>query len=244
MKKLLKRTCFIIIILLPMATFAHFMFFPQETRCILISFSNFERTKNLYYSKTTSSEQLQKLLALQKAAETKCKFFWRENAILDYKMIYCNNEKEYNKYGNYGTPATTQRKLGAYVVLNSEGLDENVIAHELSHTILYNQLGWYKATFKIPTWFEEGLAMQVDDRERYAIDSVQMEKENGIVLPKVETIATGSQFYSGSSETIRTNYITSKYVVQEWLKTHSLSKFIKKMNNGDGFEAAYKESNK
>ncbi len=242
MKKLLKRTCFLIIVLLPLATFAHFMFFPQETRCIFISFSNFERTKNLFYSKTTNSEQLQKLLALQKAAETKFKLFWGENAILDYKIIYCNNEKEYNKYGNYGTPAATQRKLGAFVVLSSDGLDEQIMAHEISHTILYNKIGWYKTIHKIPTWFEEGLAMQVDDRERYAIDSVQINMEKGLVLPNIETIATGSQFYSGRSETIRTNFITSKYVVHEWLKTHSLSKFIQKMNNGDGFEAAFKES--
>ncbi len=243
MKKLLKRTIILTTVLLPLMTFAHFMVFPQETRCMFISFSDLKKTGNLYYSNSTDAMQLEQLLSLKATAEKKFKSFWGKEEPFNYKIIFCNTEALYNKYGNPGTPATTQRKLGAYVVLSGEGLDENIIAHELSHTILYNQIGWYKASFKIPTWFEEGLAMQVDDRERYAIDSVQIKMKNGLVLPNVNSIATGTQFYNGNSEAIRINYVTSKYVVHEWLKTHSLKLFIQKMNNGDGFEAAFKQSN-
>jgi hypothetical protein len=242
MKKLLKRTFIIVVVLLPLMTFAHFIVFPQETRCIFISFSNFEHKQNVYYSKTTNATQLENLLQLKKAAEDKVKNFWIENTLSDYTLIYCNSEKDYDKYGTAGTPATTQRKLGAFVVLSKEGVDEQIIAHEITHTILYNHIGWYKAIFKIPTWFEEGLAMQVDDRPKYAIDVLQTKINNGLTIPDVSTIATGAKFYTGDDDAITLNYATAKYVIHEWLKTHSLSLFIKKMNDGDSFEKAYKES--
>ncbi len=240
MKKLLKRTLIIIVILLPLMTFAHFMVFPQETRCIFISFSNFEHKQNVYYIKTT--KQVENLFQIKKAAEEKVKNFWKENELPDYTLIYCDSEKEYDKYGTPGTPATTQRKLGAYVVISNEGVDEQIIAHEITHTILYNRIGWFKAITKIPTWFEEGLAMQVDDREKYAIDSLQVKINNGLKLPNVSNIANGSQFYSGDDNTITLHYTTAKYVLSEWLKTHSLVLFIQKMSKGEGFEKAYNES--
>jgi hypothetical protein len=242
MKKLLKRTLIITVVLLPLMTFAHFMVFPQETRCILVSFSNFEHKQNVYYSKTTTLAQLENLFQLQKVAENKVKSFWKENALLDYTLVYCNSEKKYDKYGTPNTPATTQRKLGAYVVLSSDGVDEQIIAHEITHTILYNHIGWYKAIYKIPTWFEEGLAMQVDNREKYPIDSLQGKINEGFILPDISTIATGKQFYTGDDDTVTLHYITAKYIIHEWLKTHSFSLFIKKMKNGDGFERAYEHS--
>jgi hypothetical protein len=244
MRKLLKRTFIITLVLLPLMTFAHFMVFPQETRCILISFSNFEKKGNVYYSKTTTVEKLENLFQLQKVAEDKVKSFWGENALLGYTLIYCNSEKDYNKYGTPNTPATTQRKLGAYVVLSNEGVDEQMIAHEITHTILYNHLGWYKAITKIPTWFEEGLAMQVDDREKYSIDSLQTKINNGFVLPNLSTIANGAQFYSGDDDAITLHYTMAKYIIFEWLKTHSLSKFIEVMKSGVSFKNAYQESYK
>jgi hypothetical protein len=244
MKKLLKRTLIITVVLMPLMTFAHFMVFPQETGCIFISLSNLEHKQNVYYSTTINTTQLENLFRLKKVAENKVKGFWKENALLDYTLIYCNSEKEYNKYGNPNTPATTQRKLGAYVVLSNDGVDEQIIAHEITHTILYNHIGWYKAIYKIPTWFEEGLAMQVDDREKYAVDSLQVKIANGLVLLGVSTIADGAQFYSGGDDAITQHYVTAKYIIQEWLKTHSLKRFIEAMKSGVAFKNAYEESYK
>jgi hypothetical protein len=244
MKKLLKRTLIITVVLMPLMTFAHFMVFPQETRCIFVSFSNFEHKQNVYYSKTTTLAQLENLFQLQKVAENKVKGFWKENALINYTLIYCNSEKEYDKYGNPKTPATTQRKLGAYVVLSNDGVGEQIIAHEITHTILYNNIGWYKAIYKIPTWFEEGLAMQVDDREKYSIDSLQTKINNGFVLPDVSTISTGEQFYTGDDDVITLHYLTAKHIMYGWLQTHSLKKFINAMKSGVDFKNAYEQSYK
>jgi hypothetical protein len=84
--------------------------------------------------------------------------------------------------------------------------------------------------------------MQVDDREKYAIDSLQAKINEGFILPDISTIATATQFYTGDDDAITLHYITAKYIIHEWLKTHSLSLFIKKMKEGEAFEKAYEQS--
>jgi hypothetical protein len=243
MKKLLKRTCIIILFLLPVMAFAHFLVFPQETRCILISFSEFEKRGNVYFNSNLSSNKIDSLITLKNIAEKKALGFWGNNFLLNYKFIYCNNEKEYNKYGQgNGTPACAYCKMGAYVVVSIDGLDSSIIAHELSHCILYNNIGFYNVNLKIPTWFNEGLAMQIDERDYYSIDSLMAKKEAGIKLPDVKAFKNNAQFLSGNHAEVMLNYATAKYTVSEWMKTHSLSLFIKKMNDGDEFNVAYEES--
>jgi hypothetical protein len=242
MKKFIKRIIVIVLLLLPIMAIAHFIAFPQETRSILVSFGGFTKFRNIYFKMSNQNSSLDSILAKQHIATRNVSALWQNDTNLDYSIIYCNSEEEYNKYGQPGTPACTYRKLGAYVVLKEESIDTSIIAHEISHAIMYNNLGWYKTNYKIPTWFEEGLAMQVDEREKYAIGSLQTKINNGFVLPNVSTISKGAQFYAGDDEAITLHYVIAKYIIHEWLHTHSLSLFIKKMKGGDGFDVAYKES--
>lgn len=85
-----------------------------------------------------------------KQAETKNRQCWLQNTLLDYKLIYCSNKQDIENFMPADAPAATYTKLGAYIVLQDEGIDENILAHELCHTILYRNIGWYKKTFKIP----------------------------------------------------------------------------------------------
>jgi hypothetical protein len=245
MKKLLKRSCIIILLLLPVMAFAHFLVFPQETRCILISFSSFEKKGNIYFNSNVPTNKIESLITLKNIAEKKAIRFWDNNALINYKMIYCNNEKEYNKYGQgNGTPACAYCKMGSYVVVSMGGLDSSIIAHELSHCILYNNIGFCKVNFKIPSWFNEGLAMQVDDRDYYSIDSLMVKKATGIKLPDVKAFKSNAEFLSGSHAEVMLNYANAKYTVSEWLKTHALKKFIEAMKSGVEFKNAYEQSYK
>lgn len=54
----------------------------------------------------------------------------------------------------------------ACMVIGQEGRNVDVVAHELTHAALFERLGAWNRE-RLPTWFDEGLAMQVDDRERY-----------------------------------------------------------------------------
>lgn len=229
----------VFLLLLPVIAIAHYIAFPQETRCILIGFSDFERSGNIYYKKNISPGKLQVLQQIMASAEKKDRLFWQDNTIVNYKLICCSTEKDFNKYAPAGTPAATNMKLGAYIVIKDAGIDENIIAHEIAHTILYRNIGWYKRTFIIPTWFDEGLAMQVDDRDYYSIDSLLAKKNAGLSLPDVTKLKNPSNFFSGDNETVMLNYATAKYIVHDWLKTHSLKSFIEALKRGKSFEKAY-----
>ncbi|MEP7163068.1 MAG: hypothetical protein ABI741_00160 [Ferruginibacter sp.] len=240
MKKKSSRAFFIILLILPLVVVAHFFIFPQETRCMLVRFAAFEKKENIYFRSFTAAEKINTVLDIRTIAEKRVHDLWGMNTVLDYQFIYCNNEKDFNNYGRTGTPAATQLKMGAYIVLKEESLDIDIIAHEISHTVLYNNTGWYKTKFKIPTWFDEGLAMQVDDRHYYSIDSLKAKKNAGAKLPDILQMKTPADFFSGSAETVMLNFSTAKYTIHEWLQTHSLQKFIEAINNGEGFEKAYR----
>ena len=240
MKKKITRSVLIILLMLPLIAVAHFFAFPEETRCILIRFADFEKTGNIYFRKSASVEKIKSLREIKTLAESRVSNFWGKNCLLDYDIIYCNNKKDFDRYGHAGAPAATQLKCGAYVVIGADGLDKDIIAHEISHTVLYDNIGWYKTKFKIPTWFDEGLAMQVDDRNYYSIDSLFLKNNNGLTLPDVMLLKRPQDFFAGTTETVMLNYTTAKFIVHEWLKTHSLLKFITAINNGEPFETAYR----
>ncbi|MFT3909684.1 MAG: hypothetical protein QM737_09690 [Ferruginibacter sp.] len=235
-----KKIIIAFLLLLPVIAVAHYFVFPQETRCMLLPFSNFKSSGNLYYKKM-DAEKMHQLQQLKHLAETKNSIFWKENIILDYKMIYCDDQQDFNKYASPYVPAATNMKMGAYIIIKDESIDENIIAHELSHTILYRNIGWYKRTFTIPAWFDEGLAMQVDDRNYYSIDSLLAKQNKGLQLPDVTKMNSLADFFAGDHETVMLHFSTAKYVVHEWLKTHSLKKFIEAINNGEDFEKAFSQ---
>ncbi|MEO6489659.1 MAG: hypothetical protein ABIO04_06935 [Ferruginibacter sp.] len=236
MKKKILRTIFLVFLFLPLLAAAHFFVFPQETRCILIRFADLDKQQNIYFRKGTAVEKISRLQHLRSAAETRVKEFWNNECPLNYTIIYCNSEAEFNKYGVAGAPAATQLKLGAYVVLQERSLDPDIIAHEIAHTVLYNTIGWYRTKFKIPTWFDEGLAMQVDDRSYYSIDTLLEIRKGGLSLPDVTQMENHGRFFSGD---IMLNFSTAKFTVHEWHRTHLLETFIEAINNGDSFKEAY-----
>ena len=236
------RILLVFLMILPAIAFAHLFIFTQESRCILIRFSNFKKSGNIYY-KDISAGELLNLERIKNEAEKKNSLFWKDNLMLDYKIIFCNSEKDFNKYAPAGAPAATYMKMGAYIVIKNESLDENIISHEISHTILYRNIGWFKRTFKIPTWFDEGLAMQVDDRNYYSIDTFLTKKNAGLKMPDFTKLESAHEFFSGDNETVLLNYAASKYIVFEWLKAHSLAEFIININMGASFNEAYHGNN-
>ncbi|MEO6327610.1 MAG: hypothetical protein ABIO55_01700 [Ginsengibacter sp.] len=233
------RVLLLILLFLPLLAAAHFIAFPQETRCILIEFSDFKNKQNVYFGREVSPDIVQQLIKLRFSAEKNVSAFWKNADHIDYKLIYCEKQSDYENYGSAGAPAVAYMKMGGYVVIPKNMFDVNILSHEISHTVLYRKIGWYKLHFKIPTWFDEGLAMQVDNRDYYSIDTLLNKKSAGIILPDVMQMDTPEKFHSGSNDQVMLNYSTAKYVVHEWLKKNSLNAFIDSINKGYSFEKSY-----
>lgn len=237
MKK--KRLLFGLLLLFPFAGVVHAMVFPQETRCILIDFYDFEQSGQLYYRKGVDPATIAQLESMLASSESRVDEFYGEKTVTP-AYIYCDSDEDFLKFGvPFLAPACANMKLGAYVVISKTGLVEDIIAHEIAHTELYNRIGFFNRLRKIPTWFDEGLAMQLDTRPGYSEDSLWASTAGFNQMPDVTQLITAGQFGGGTSDEVYLNYATAKYEVGKWYTPAKLDLFIEAINQGASFEEAY-----
>ena len=99
-----------------------------------------------------------------------------------------------------------------------------------------------KAFRRVPTWFNEGIALQNDYRELYGPEAWAEQTDNGKSIVAHEDMDTAAEFYSGTKEDRRFRYLNAKHDVAEWLEKHGLQGFtalIERLNGGEDFSAAY-----
>lgn len=183
----------------------------------------------------------------------------------EYKRIFSLLDKSksriINKFGSFtaspvivvtGTPENANKYgLGTfpgkafaapwqeYVVINHQVHDINLMAHELMHAQLREILGYWAYQTKIPTWFDEGIAMQVDLREQYDVDYQSFSQQE---LNRVKTLNNPSKFWTSSKEQDIQNYRTAKAAVQEILTKHSpkeLYSMLLKIRQGEKFKSVF-----
>lgn len=240
LKRIIIRAFLIFIILIPIAAFAHFIIFPQETKSILIDYSNFKKEGRIYFnSSITSQSKIYSLQSLITQASSRIKNFW-DQKISDPKFIYCDNESDFKKYCvNPSASAVTYLKFGAVIVLRADAMNLDIIAHEISHAEFYERVGFYEFNYKIPSWFKHGLAMQNDYRDYYSEDTLKVKSADFKNMPDIKNYKTDLQFYNGSHEQVMFNYMTAKHVVKNWGTKQKLEKLIEGLNSGKTFDEAY-----
>ena len=119
--------------------------------------------------------------------------------------------------GHHGSGHTTQLTYAASWVYLTE---------------LYEKIGFFNREFKLPTWFDEGLAMQVDYRSYYSIDSLRIKSDNFKRLLDVTKLKSYSHFGNGKREDVVLNYSAAKYGVAKWYTHKKLKAFVPEINNG------------
>ncbi len=239
LKKIALRALLVMLGIIAIIPVAHYFVFPQQTRSILIDFSSFKRENRLYLDAKTSQSKIDSVGKLLALAELRVDQFWGGKTC-NPKFIYCATDADFAKYGSdQDVPAVTIMKLGSYIVLSKDGLDPDIIAHEMAHAELYERIGFYAQEFKIPTWFSEGLAMQCDDRDYYSEDTLRAKSDNFKNLPDVKQLRSGRDFHKGSHEEVKLNYMTAKHVVKNWYTPEKLESLIERLNAGSSFEEAW-----
>lgn len=114
--------------------------------------------------------------------------------------------------------------LPAIVVIGAEGQNANVLAHELAHAEIAARTGPLLRTYKIPTWFDEGLAMQLDHRPHYSRGALYSHlASDDIKRPRLGTIDWPNSFYQTGDQG-EAHYALSKCVIEEWLGDDPLNK--------------------
>lgn len=201
LKNIIIRTFLAFLVLIPIAAFAHYIVFPHETKSICIDYSNFKKEGRIYYNSLTPQHKIDSLKSLINQASIRINHFWGQPTS-NPKFIYCDNFEDFKIYCyNSSVPAVTYSKLGAVIVLSADAMELNIIAHEYAHAEFYNRIGFYNWTFKIPTWFDEGLAMQNDDRDYYSEDTLKVKSDNFKYLPDIKHFTSGAQFLGGGHMT-------------------------------------------
>lgn len=123
------------------------------------------------------------------------------------------------------------------VIVGPNGRSVDVVAHELMHAELADHVGYWRRLTEVPTWFDEGIAMQVDFRPRY--DFSLAKPANTDYVRKLGT--TQAFFQSGGNELVQ-NYASAKYEVAHWLSgigMKNLYQRLERIQNGEQFDSVF-----
>ena len=105
--------------------------------------------------------------------------------------------------------------LPSIVLLGPQGTNRDVAAHEVAHAEFAARAGVLLRTVRVPVWFDEGLAMQVDHRAAYGRDALESYLAAG-ERPSLAALASRSGFFR-SGRTGRANYAFARCAVAGWL---------------------------
>lgn len=214
----------------------------QAFNCYTVSFSDFKEIyKNVYVEPNTVDADINNILnTISKSKDTAAQLYGSFNA--KPVFIISKDPATLKKFGvENGTGATQKTIFGSYIILGPDGLNIDVISHELTHSELAYRIDKSKST-KIPIWFDEGMATQVDNRPKYSEEQWIKKTENGAKVPNMRNLDSGTQFYVNDLDTRVLNYTLAKHEVHRWLSVvgqKGLLQLIDDVNNGYDFYKSY-----
>lgn len=220
--------------------------FTAVGRMVTIQSRGFNQVRRHVYVDKHFTHSTKDILSIVDQAEKRVEKFWGK---LDSNptIIISDNDQTLHKLGWDGRPAqtTTYVCMGAhnYVIIAPNGVNVDVVAHELTHAELHERL--YKGKLVaiqsyVPVWFDEGVATQNDYRSQYNDDAWKKATKNG--MEKINFAKVESGFASADINTRRLSYTLSKHELKNWMMEHQISGLVKLANevcDGKKFSDAY-----
>lgn len=210
-------------------------------------------------SPDTKPAQQQKAMKAITEAEARIRGFWGKRTGTP-TIIVCHTTDQYHRYchSDEGAGCSIGTPWGAsYIVLNLDGLNTDVIAHEMCHDELFTRLGWWITTRQIPQWFNEGLALMVDYRFVAQTDSIQryldykdeymFRSNGGQIALDLDEIASTRGFFGGDDRHVMLAYMSAGMEVARWLAhidKRQVPIIIEKVKNGEEFGEVYQKMEK
>ena len=135
-------------------------------------------------------------------------------------------------------------QANSYISVSSEWLNVDVLAHELTHAEVHTRIfhGGISFDLPIPTWFDEGLAIQNDYRAQYSYQTWLSITDNGVTVPSIAQYDTAEKFYAGNVEDRRTRYCLAGHEIWTWIEQNGKDAMITLLNNiskGGEFSSQY-----
>jgi len=211
--------------------------YSDTVRASMIGISDFKEVKpDLYISPRIASNQENAIAELISNARSRIadKF---GAPMSSPKIIVSKGEKELRNFKLYKAPGKVLiAPWGNYILLNHELANVDVAAHELVHAEIAYRLGYFVRMKKMPTWLDEGIALQVDYRPAYSnlseIDDSELNRVFSLDSPKsfwTEDEEQNVKNYQSSKEAVRTRVLP---VIEE----KGLYEFLEEIRTGSSLE--------
>ena len=244
MKKFFKVIFFYSFIVITTVSVAYSFFFINQIRCIMVSYSDLKEVeKGIYVDPAMDDIEIQLLLLnIEQSKERVALFF--DTTTSNPTIIAGPTKGIMKKYGaNLRSPGMNHiTLLGTFIVLGPGGLNRDVISHELVHSELVSRVGWMNREAKIPTWFDEGLALMLDYRYANSDAMWMMLTSNGKNAPALPELANMNDFMRYTEKSPFFSYVTAMREVSRWWNIVGLegfNNFSDLLKQGYSFERAY-----
>jgi len=239
-----KRVMIIISIIVCMLFLISFIKFKNQFNCFAVVWSSFNKIDRNIYVQPNISDQNRKMVLdnISKAKDRVVKLCGSYNA--KPTIIVCEDANMRKKFGMKNSTGMTQKTIvGTYVILGPDGMNIDVIAHELIHSELVYRFGWFKS-IKTPIWFDDGLATQVDYRPQYSESEWINKTDNGRKVLEMSELDSPKQFYVSDLNTRILHYTLVKHELHRWLSIvgqNGLIELFDEVNKGKDIYKVYNE---
>ena len=186
-----------------------------------------EIASHVYINRNYAGDQ-QELFEMIEQAKDRVRTFFGDVRFQDETIfIICDDDKLTRKLGeDHGTVILYFPSETYYICISDEYLELDILAHEITHAELHTRLS-AEAQKRIPTWFDEGIALQNDYREKYSEAQWITQTDNG---------------KKGEAEDRRFRYLNAKHELDVWMISHGqqgLLELLDRLNGGADFNTAY-----
>ncbi len=214
-------------------------------RCALVGWSDFEPiAPNVYVSPDMTRRQRNDLLGMRKQGEAQIAA-WFGQFTATTIFIVSGDKARLEPYGisSMGTAAAHSNLVSTTIVLGPNGMNQDVVTHELAHAELSERVGSWLGGKPYPLWFDEGFATQFDHREEIGEAIWRSLTQDGTDIPSREQLFKD---YSGHWNW-QVHYGAARIEVGRWLEIVDKEGFFEllvAMQQGEPFEQAYERIEK
>lgn len=209
---------------------------PNILRSYLVRWSDMQQAApRVYVDSGMSPDQRDRFLMVLDEAEARVVGLYgdytAEPTIIAGHTMHVMEAFGGNSYNRAGR--TLSSGISTFIILGPQGIrDVDILAHELAHAEFFKRIG-YRKRDQVTNWFDEGLAVQVDDR--VSLEQWRLRTDNGSTAPELSQMGV-----------IRHDdwlgYATAKHEVRRWLDVvgqRGLLALIESVRAGEDFHQVY-----
>jgi len=202
----------------------------------------------IFVDKEMPSAQRKRALDLVAESEQRLARYYG-NVASTPKLLFCSTEACFRSFGGSTNRA---KSFGDYASFFSpRGLSVPILSHERSHAELYSRAGGFLTMRRVPSWFDEGLAVAVSEEPTHAESVCEEARKDGLALPPLSELESNGQWVEAvrkyrnpelNPKNLAVVYATAGCEVRSWLRSvgaPGLQSLIEQVRTGAEFSVAY-----